>query len=364
MSDLLLLTGVTGRCWLSGAEAISGEGCVMSQLRAVRVDVVRRGGPEVLQVVEALMPEPQPGEVRLRMLAAGISAYDRMERSHWFPGFPRPPYTPGLDVVGVVDLLGAGVTELAAGTIVAGGPYPEGGCYASHLCRAADSLVPVPEGVDPAEAVCLVTNYLTARHVLHDTAQARPGERVLVQGAAGGVGTALLQLGALAGLDLYGTASLHNHDLVSALGATPIDYRTEDVATRIHELTGDGVDIVLDSIGGAAQLRQSYRCLRPGGRLVWFGVAATARSGLRVIPESLLTRLLLDLRRDGKHAPMTTDEPPNEQRRHLAELLDLLAAGQARPVVADRIPLREAARAHVLLERGGHAGKVVLVPFD
>jgi NADPH2:quinone reductase len=334
----------------------------MPQQRAVRVDVVRRGGPEVMQVVEQPMPEPEPGQVRTRMLAAGVSAYDRMERSHWFPGFPRPPYTPGLDMVGVVDALGTGVTDPPLGSVVAGGPYTQGGCYASHLCQAAEGLVPVPDGVDPTEAVCLVTNYLTARHVLHDTAHVHPGERVLVQGAAGGVGTALLQLGALAGLELYGTASAHNHDLVSALGATPIDYRTKDVVARIHALTGDGVDVVFDPIGGAAQLRQSYRCLRPGGRLVWFGVAAITRRGVLVIPESLLTRLLLDLRRDGRHAPMTSDEPPAEQRHHLAELLALLAAGDLRPVITDRIPLREAALAHALLDRGGHAGKVVLVP--
>jgi len=164
----------------------------MAQQGAVRVDVERRGGPEVRQVVEVPVPEPAPGEVRLRMLAAGVSAYDRMERSHWFPGFPRPPYTPGLDVVGMVDALGAGVAEPGRGTLVAGGPYSGGGCYASQLCRAADTLVPVPDGVDPAEAVCLFTNYLTARHVLHDTAHARPGERALVQGSCGwgGHGTA------------------------------------------------------------------------------------------------------------------------------------------------------------------------------
>jgi NADPH2:quinone reductase len=334
----------------------------MARQRAMRVDVMRRGGPEVLQVVDGPVPEPADGEVRLRALAAGISAYDRMERSHWFPGFPRPPYTPGLDVVGVVDALGADVTEPALGSIVAGGPYPEGGCYASSLCRAADTLVPVPDGVDPVEAVCLVTDYLTARHVLHDTARVRPGERILVQGAAGGVGTALLQLAALAGLECYGTASPHNLDLISALGASPIDYRGEDIPARILELTGDGVDVVFDPIGGWGQLRRSYRCLRPGGRLVWFGVAAIARSGVRVIPESLLARLLLDLRRDGRHAPLTHDEPPAGQRRHLGELLDLLAVGDLRPIVTDRIPLTQAARAHALLERGGHAGKVVLIP--
>ena len=138
----------------------------------------------------------------------------------------------------------------------------------------------------------MVANYLTAYAVLHRAAGVSSAERVLVHGAAGGVGTALLEPGKLAGLEMYGTASRHNHELVSALGATPIDYRTEDFVGRIRSLTGDGVDAVFDPIAGARQLWRSYRALRKGGRLVWFGVAATSTAGVRVIPLSLLTRFL------------------------------------------------------------------------
>ena len=199
--------------------------------------------------------------------------------------------------------------------------------------------------------------------VLYRTASVRSGERILVHGAAGGVGTALLDLGKLAGLEMYGTASKYNHELVSELGATPIDYRTEDFVERIHSLTGDGVDAVFDPIGGARQLWRSYRALGKGGRLVWFGVAATTKAGLRVIPLTLLMVFLLKLIPDGKQAPLAPDLGKDNAwyRETLTALLDSLAAGRIEPVVADRIPLVETARAHELLERGGYAGKVVLV---
>jgi NADPH:quinone reductase-like Zn-dependent oxidoreductase len=228
-------------------------------------------------------------------------------------------------------------------------------------------LVPIPAGVDAAQAVCLVANYLTAHMLLHPTASVRSGERVLVHGAAGGVGTALLELGKLAGLEMYGTASKYNHELVSALGATPIDYRTEDFLERIRSLTSEGVDAVFDPVGGARHLWRSYRALRKGGRLVSFGMAATSKAGVRVIPLSLLMVVLLKLIPDGKQARMS----PNLAEfapahidwycETLTELLDLLAAGRIKPVVAERIPLAKAARAHEVLERGGYAGKVVLV---
>jgi NADPH:quinone reductase-like Zn-dependent oxidoreductase len=211
--------------------------------------------------------------------------------------------------------------------------------------------------------VCLVVNYLTAHMAMHRAANVQSGERILVHGAAGGVGTALLQLGKLAGLEMYGTASKYNHEIVSAFGATPIDYRTEDFVERVRSLTGDGVDVVFDPVGGARQLWRSYRALRKGGRLVWFGVAATKKQGLRVIPLTLLTVGLLRLIPDGKQVPLTPDLGKEKAwyLETLAELLDLLAAGKIKPVVADRIPLVEAARAHERLERGGYAGKVVLV---
>lgn len=332
-------------------------------MRNHRVVVSRHGGPDVLQMVEEDLPEPGVGEVRVKVLAAGVSAYDLMHRrSGLLPGTPKVPFTLGLDIVGVVDELGEAVMSVEVGQTIASGPHSEGGGYSEFVCLPADELVPVPPAVDSAEAVCLVSDYLTADLMLHQTAEVRTGERVLVQGAAGGVGTALLELGSLDELEIYGTASQHNHELVSALGATPIDYRTEDFVARIRSLTGDGVDVVFDPIGGARQLWRSYRALRKGGRLVWFGVAATSRYGLRIIPASLLTRLFLALIPDGKRAPMPPDAGKVEQRERLAFLLELLEQGNIKPVVTERVPLAEAARAHELLERGGHAGKVVLVP--
>jgi NADPH:quinone reductase-like Zn-dependent oxidoreductase len=331
-----------------------------------RVVVTQHGGPDVLQVVEGDLPEPQAGEVRVKVLAAGVSAYDLMSRSSGsLPGTPRVPFTLGTDVVGVVDKLGEGVSTVESGQRVAGATFCLDGLggYAEFICLPVSELVPVPPGVDPTEAVCLVSNYLMAHMAMHRIANIRSGERILVHGAAGGVGTALLQLGKLAGLEMYGTASKYNHELVSTLGATPIDYHTEDFVERIRHATAGGADAVFDPIGGARQLWRSNRALRKGGRLVWFGVAATKKEGLRVIPFTLLMVVLLKLIPDGKQTPMTPDLGKDNAwyRETLTELLDSLAAGRIKPVVAERIPLAEAARAHELLERGGYAGKVVLV---
>ncbi len=338
----------------------------MDSMKHHCIVVTQHGGPEVLQVVEEELPEPGAGEVRVKVLAAGVSAYDLMfRRSGLLPGTPRVPFTLGEDVVGVVDKLGEGVSTVEPGQTVAGATFclGVGGGYAEFVCLPAGELVSVPSDVDPVEAVCVVVNYLTAHMAMHRTAGVQSGERILVHGAAGGVGTALLELGKLAGLEMYGTASKHNHELVSALGATPIDYRTEDFVERVRSLTGDGVDVVFDPIGGARQVWRSYRALRKGGRLAWFGMAATKKAGLRVIPLTLLMVFLLKLIPDGKQAPLAPDLGKDNAwyRETLTELLGLLAAGKIKPVVAERIPLAEAARAHELIERGGHAGKVVLV---
>jgi len=331
-----------------------------------RVVVTRHGGPDVLQMIEEELPEPQTGEVRVRVLAAGVSAYDLMSRSSGsLPGTPSVPFTLGTDIVGVVDELGEGVSAVEPGQTVAGATFCFDGLggYTEFICLPASEVVTVPSDVDPAQAVCLVANYLTAYMAMHDTAGVRAGERVLIHGAAGGVGTALLELGKLAGLEMYGTASGPKHELVSTLGATPIDYRTEDFVERIHALTGDGVDVVFDPIGGARQLWRSNRALRRGGRLVWFGVAATKKDGLRVIPITMLMVGLLKIFPNGKQLFTTKDLGADNAwyRATLAELIDMLAAGEINPVVSARIPLAESARAHELLERGEYAGRVVLV---
>ncbi len=332
-----------------------------------RVVVTKRGGPEFLQAIKENLPEPQSGEIRVKVLAAGVSAYDIMNRRHTFPGAPRVPYTPGEDIVGVVDKLGERVTSFELGQRVAGFTFGDGGGYAEHVCRPAEELVPLPPGLDPAEAVCLVVNYLTAHVAMHQTAKVQKGERILVHGAAGGVGSALLQLGKLAGAEVYGTASAYNHEIVSALGATPIDYRTEDFVARVRTLTGDGVDVAFDPIGGGRQIRRSYRALCWDGRLVWFGMAATKQMGIWIIPSTLLMQMLLTFLPGSKQAPLMPDlgtfarDDMAWYRETLAELFALAAEGRIKPLVAARIPLHEATRAHALIERGGYAGKVVLV---
>jgi NADPH:quinone reductase-like Zn-dependent oxidoreductase len=331
-----------------------------------RVVVTEHGGPDVLQMIEEELPQPRTGEVRVRVLAAGVSAYDLMFRSSGrLPGTPEVPFTLGTDVAGVVDKVGDGVTAVEPGQMVAGATFCFDGLggYTESICLPANEVVPVPPDVDPAQAVCLVANYLTAHMAMHDTARVQAGNSILVQGAAGGVGTALLELGKLAGLEMYGTASEPKHEVVSALGATPIDYRTEDVVGRIRELTGDGVDVVFDPIGGARQLWRSNRALRKDGRLVWFGVAAAKKDGLRVIPITMLTVGLLKILPDGKQLLTTPDLGADNAwyRTTLAKLLDMLAAGEINPIVSERIPLAEAARAHEQLERGQYAGRIVLV---
>jgi len=261
-----------------------------------RVIVTGKGGPAVLELALVPLPSPARGQVRIAVAAAGVAFGDVMRRRGLLA--PRRPFTPGYDVAGTVDAVGPGADESLSGRRVAVlMPGPGIGGYAEHVCVAAARLVPIPEGIDPAEAVCLGLGYITAYQLLHRVVRLQKGQRVLVHGAAGGVGTALLDLGRLLELELYGTASAGKHDLLRARGATPIDYRAEDFVQRIAELTGDGVDAVFDPIGGA-HLRRSYRTLRRGGTLVSFGVSGDLERGWRGVLAGLATFTALKLRPD------------------------------------------------------------------
>lgn len=335
----------------------------MSTFRSIVVS--QHGGPEVLALQERRLGELRPGMVRVRVLATGVAFADVLMRRGLYPGAPPPPFTPGYDVAGTVTAVGPGVAGMRPGQRVAALTVTGG--YSDYLDVAAERLVPLPETVDPAEAVSVVLNYLTAYQMLHRVyRQLAPGRRVLVHAAAGGVGTALLQLGRLAGAELFGTASAGKHALLRAEGATPIDYRSEDVTARVRALAPGGVDLVLDAIGGPS-LYRSYRLLRPGGMLISYGVtgtAAGARSILGLLPGILPTFLLrwLPGRRVAWYdiAAMVRRRP-DWYRQDLEHLLGLLSAGSIRPVVAERLPLHEAARAHALLEGSSVSGKLVLV---
>src|SRR5207248_762470 len=239
-----------------------------------RIIVTFYGGPDALQVVEEECPEPQGGEVRVRVLAAGVSLPDIMAREGVHPETPRLPFTPGWDLVGVVDRLGDGISGIEPGQIVAA--LPIHGAYAEFVCLPQRELVPVPSRLDPAEAVSLVLNYDTAYQMLHRSASARPGQHALIHGAAGGVGTALLQLGRLAELEMYGTCSSRSAPAVSVLGGIPIDYQHQDFVKEIHRLTSEGVDVVFDPIGGT-HMWHSRKALRRGGRVVAYGNTTSLR---------------------------------------------------------------------------------------
>jgi NADPH:quinone reductase len=355
-----------------------------------RVVLDRYGGPEVLRVVEEEDPRPGPGEVRVKVLAAGVSFTDAQLRAGSYLGVPNPPFTPGYELVGVVEELGAGCSRLRQGDRVAA--LTVWGAYAERVCVPEANAVEVPEDLDPAEVVSLVLPYMTAYQLLHRTAMAKSGETVLVHGAAGRVGVAVLELGALAGLRLYGTCSASDRVGVERLGAVAIDYRNEDFLARVRQLPGHGVDVVLDGLGGAVSLR-SFRALRPGGRLVVYGHYAVVAHGRRswrgwiewyaatasVALWSLLSphRRVLAYRiqklREGRQwfpvggsrRPLPVGGGPRDPDRYREDffaLLALLREHKIHPVIAQRLPLTEARRAHELLEQSASVGKLVLVP--
>lgn len=340
-----------------------------------RIVVTHYGGPDALQVLEEECPAPRRGEVRVQVLAAGVSLPDVMMREGIHPETPKLPFTPGWDLVGVVDRLGDGVAGFERGEIVAA--LPIHGAYAEFVCLAERELVPVPPGLDAAEAVSLILNYVTAFQMLHRSAKIRRGQRVLIHGAAGGVGSALMQLGRLAGLQMYGTCSARGASAVSELGGIPIDYRNQDFVQEIRRLTVDGVDAVFDSLGGT-HIWRSRKALRSGGVVVAYGLTSSLRKGRLASGRSgdrhrfraiaifgfyiLGSRLLPGRKRVfGYSIQWLKRLRPELFRQDLIALLDLLEQQKIKPLIAQRLPLVEARRAHEMLGEGGVTGKIVLV---
>src|SRR3989449_1037867 len=341
-------------------------------MRHTRIVVTHYGGPDALQVLEEECPEPKDGEVRVKVLAAGVCLPDLLMREGVHPETPRLPFTPGWDLVGVVDRLGAGISGLEQGKMVAA--LPISGAYGEFVCLPQRELVPVPSGLDAAEAVSLVLNYVTAYQMLHRSARVTRGQRVLIHGAAGGVGSALLQLGRLAGLEMYGTCSSRGASAVSDLGTIPIDYRQLDFVKEIHRLTGEGVDVVFDGIGGT-HIWRSRKALRPGGRVVAYGLTSSLRGGrlapgrrhryrgIAIFGLYIASSWLLPGRK--RVVPYSVQSlkrlRPTWFRQDLIALLELLKQQKIKPLIAQRFPLAEARHAHELLGKGGVTGKVVLV---
>jgi len=328
------------------------------------VIVTRRGGPEVLQVIENDLRAPSAGEARIKVLASSVCRPDITVRTgeSLYSGTPlgqKIPFVPGYAIIGVVDALGDGVAGVAVGDRV--GALTVTGGYTEYIYWRSDRLIPVPTTLDPAEAVTLILNYIVAYQALHRSAKVKAGDKVLIIGASGGIGTALLQLGKLADLTMYGIASESKHPILAEMGAIPIDYHTQDFVEVICQAEPDGLDAVFDGMSGD-YIKRGLAVLRRGGKLVSYGEPP----GLGALLRILTTFVLVNLLPSGKSFKLygTSSYFVFDKRPFLedwAVLFKLLEESKIKPVIAKKFPILEAAQANELLESGQVIGNIVLL---
>jgi len=321
-----------------------------------RVEVTEFGDSDVLEVTDAEKPEPGPGQVRIEVEAAGVNFADIMQRRGHYVGGPEPTYVPGMEAAGTIDAVGEGVEREEGGRVVA---MTGQNAYAEYVLADAESLFEVPESMSFPEAAGFPVQFLTAHAVLHEWGELEEGERVLVHAAAGGVGTAAVQLASAAGAEVFGTASTDEKlDLAERLGCDhPINYVEDDFAEEILDLTdGEGVDLVLDGVGGETFAR-SLDALSHFGRIVAYG-AASGEPG-----QVDTTRLLFENKSVlGFHLGNSLQRDPQRILASVPELQEMLVAGDLEVVVGQTFPLEDAAEAHEAIENRETTGKVVLNP--
>jgi len=322
------------------------------------VVITKKGSPEVLKITENDLRTPQPGETRIKILATGVGRTDIVMRYGYYPFAPKIPFAPGYEIIGVVDAIGEGVSRIAVGDRVAA--LTVYGGYSEFIFVNEEHLVRVPATLDPAEAVSLILNYVTAYQMLHRFANVEAGNKVLITGANGGVGTALLQLGKLANLTMYGTASLKNHNVLVEQGAIPIDYNAQNFIDVIRKMEPNGVDFVFDGIGGN-YIQRGFAVLRRGGNLVEYG-----NSGFIALLLDLLKLQFLNWLPNGKSGEFygitglyRKDKQPFMD--DLPVLFQLLEEGKLNPIISAKFPILEAAKANELLESRKVNGKIVLL---
>lgn len=336
-----------------------------------QVWITRRGGPEVLQVREAPDPEPAPGQVRIRVHAAGVNFADVLARMGLYPDAPPLPAVVGYEVSGVIDRVGPGVTGLREGDRV--GALTRFGGYTDVACVPEAQAWRLPSALTFAQGAAIPVNYLTAWIMLVHLGGVRAGDRVLVHAAAGGVGLAAVQICRWRGAEVIGTASAAKHARLKELGvAHCIDYRTQDFEAEVKRITGGaGVDIALDAVGGES-FRKSYRSLAHLGRMYVFGVSSFAPGKRRSIAAAV--RGLVQMPRFSPIPMMNRNRGVHGVNlghlwhrgdllaRMQAEILALVEDGTLRPVVDRAFPLDRAGDAHAWLQDRQNFGKVVLEP--
>ncbi|WP_312907260.1 quinone oxidoreductase family protein [Natronosalvus caseinilyticus] len=320
------------------------------------IEVNEYGDSGVLQTAEHEVPQPGPGEVRIDVEAAGINFADVMQRRGVYPGGPEPPYVPGMEAAGTVDATGEGI-DLEEGDRVVG--MLGGGGYAEYATANAQMLLPIPDGMSFEEAAGFPVQFLTAHSCLFEWGGLEEGESVLIQAAAGGVGTAAVQLASRAGAEVFGTASIEEKlELAADLGCDhPIQYTEVDFRDPVEEATdGEGVDLVLESVGDDV-FDRSLDALGHFGRLVTYGVA----SG---VPASAENRRLLFENKSvvGFHLGQASRHDPKRIMQAIPDLTQGLADGELEVIVGETFALEDASEAHQFIEDRKSVGKVVLIP--
>ncbi|MBN9278048.1 MAG: zinc-dependent alcohol dehydrogenase family protein [Hyphomicrobium sp.] len=323
----------------------------------------RTGGPEVLELIEAPAPQAAPGHVVVEAEAIGVGWPDILIRRGIYRWMPPLPTSPGSDLAGHVIDVGEGVDSALIGSpvLVTARELPvRGGCYAEQIAVPVDALFRLPTHVALDAAVCL-PNYQVAWNLLHEAPRGQPVQSVFIRGIAGGVGSALAQLAKSAGMKVFGSVSSEQKAAFAhQIGADhTINYTTENVADRVLALTGgQGVDLAVDHIGGP-DLPDLLRMLGRWGLLVSYN----ASGGM---PEK---NLLAALRENGVRCPAVRifemhvyDDDRVNRRRTMQSVIDLLASGEIKPMISDRLELADAGRAHAMVEAGHGLGKVVLMP--
>ena len=290
------------------------------------------------------------------MLATAVCQDDVAIRRGNRPFLKKPPFVPGYSFIGIVEAVGEDVGDVKVGERVAA--LTQYGSHAEFVYWQASELVPVPESLDPAEAVTLILNYLVAYQILHRVAKVKAGDKVLIIGASGGVGTAFLQLGKLAGLKMYGLASPGKHHILAEYGATPIDYHTQDFVEVIRQTEPAGIDYVFNGMGEETYER-SLAVLRRGGMLVHYGAPQSLAHFVLLVAKLILYNLLPNgksIEGYGTHR-LGVDL----FKQDWTALFKLLEEGKIKPILAGKYPLLEAVKAYGLLESGRVTGNLVLL---
>jgi NADPH2:quinone reductase len=322
--------------------------------------VTKAGGPEALTCTELPVEEPRAGQLRVRVHAAGVGSTDLMLLAGKYRYAPKIPVVPGYEIAGVVDAIGPGVTGFTLGQRVAA--LTVYGGFAELLVREAEHFLPIPDGVSDLQAAGAILNYITAWQMIHRMAKVEAGQTALVTGAAGGVGTAVLQILRLAGVKTYGAASPKKHETVRKLGAIPIDYRAGRLDRLVRELEPRGVDCAFDAVGGA-NIGLCIRAARRGGTVVGYGFMSVKGT---VATLAMFANLLVGARMRGRRGKfygitMLYRKDPKPLREDLPKIFALIAEKKLEPLVSVTLPLVEARRAMEMLVAGSVEGKVVLM---